>query len=157
MDTNSQGRGLDKELSRQEAVAESKSLPEKETGVEAPKGVNAPIEEKAVGVSARLTAIEPGTAPFYAPATQLEKEIESVLEEGLAGLYQELSEPEKIIFKHKGEETASKIRILLGEATVRVQEIFRLIMEWLKILPGVSKFFIEREAKIKTDKLLKFR
>jgi len=98
------------------------------------------------------------TAPVSVPAkSQLEKEIEDVLAEDLEGLYWELSEPERMIFKHGGEETASKIRLLLGETVVRVQEIFNLIVEWLKLLPGVSKFFIEQEAKIKTDKLLKFR
>jgi len=27
-------------------------------------------------------------------------------------------------------------------------------LDWLKILPGVNKFFLEQEAKIKTDKIL---
>ncbi|KKU47801.1 hypothetical protein A3H10_01465 [Candidatus Uhrbacteria bacterium RIFCSPLOWO2_12_FULL_46_10] len=89
--------------------------------------------------------------------SQLEKEIEDVLAEDLEKLYWELPEPERFIFKYKGEETASKIRLLLGETVVRAQEIFRLIVEWLKLLPGVNNFFIEQEAKIKTDKLLKFR
>ena len=97
------------------------------------------------------------TAPYVMlPKSQLEKEIEDVLAEDLENLYWDLPEPERLIFKHKGEETASKIRFLLGEATIRVQEIFRLIVEWLKFLPGVSHFFIEQEAKIKTDKVLKF-
>ena len=91
------------------------------------------------------------------PKSQLEKEIEDVLAEDLEQLYWDLSEPERLIFKHKGEETASKIRLLLGEATIRVQEIFKLIIEWLKLLPGLSNFFIEQEAKIKTDKILRFR
>lgn len=88
--------------------------------------------------------------------SQLEKEIEDVLAEDLEGIYWELPEPERMIFKYKGEETASKIRLLLGETAIRMQEIFNLIIEWLKFLPGVSRFFIEQEAKIKTDKLLKF-
>ena len=95
--------------------------------------------------------------PIPAPAkSQLEKEIEDVLAEDLESLYWELSESERLVFKHKGEETASMVRLLLGEVNVRVQEIFRLIVEWLKLLPGISQFFVEQEAKIKTDKLLKF-
>lgn len=97
-------------------------------------------------------------SPLYAPPkSQLQKEIEDVLEEDLESIYWELSEPERLIFKHRGEEVASKIKLLLGEATVRVQEIFRLIIEWLKLLPGVNQFFVEKEAKIKTDKILRFR
>jgi hypothetical protein len=96
-------------------------------------------------------------APISAPAkSQLEKEIEDVLAEDLENLYWELPESERLVFKHKGEETASMIRLLLGEANIRVQEIFRLIVEWLKLMPGISQFFVEQEAKIKTDKLLKF-
>lgn len=87
----------------------------------------------------------------------LEKEIEAILAEDLEAMYWDLPEAERMIFKHKGEETASKIRLLLGEATVRVQEIFRLLVEWLQLLPGVSRLFIEQEAKIKTDKVMKFK
>lgn len=102
-------------------------------------------------------AAEKGVAETDLPVkSQLEKEIGDVLAEDLENLYWELPETERLIFKYKGEETASKIRLLLGEASVKVQEIFRLIVEWLKLLPGVSNFFIEQEAKIKTDKLMKF-
>jgi hypothetical protein len=108
--------------------------------------------------------LSPPAAPALAPSppppavkSHLEQEIEAVLAEDLEELYWELPEPERLIFKHRGEETASQIRLLLGEARLRVQEIFRLLVEWLKLLPGVSQFFVEQEAKIKTDKLLKFR
>lgn len=102
----------------------------------------------------------PSQAAALLPAaskSQLEKEIEDVLAEDLEKLYWELPESERFVFKYKGEETASKIRLLLGETVIRAQEIFRLIVEWLKLLPGINNFFIEQEAKIKTDKLLKFR
>jgi hypothetical protein len=29
----------------------------------------------------------------------------------------------------------------------------KLIREWLLIIPGVNKYFLEQEAKIKTDKI----
>jgi len=30
-------------------------------------------------------------------------------------------------------------------------------MNWLKLIPGVNKFFLEQEAKIKTDEVLKLK
>jgi len=34
--------------------------------------------------------------------------------------------------------------------------IMELVYEWLRMIPKVNKFFLEQEAKIKTDKLLKY-
>jgi hypothetical protein len=35
-----------------------------------------------------------------------------------------------------------------------VKKILALIRDWLKLIPGVNRFFLEQEAKIKTDKIL---
>lgn len=138
--------------------AESVGLPIEQERIAETAPSSATPAEKQIIVDRTLTPSLPTSAPITAPTkSQLEKEIEDVLAEDLEELYWALPEPERMIFKHKGEETASRIRILLGEAAVRFQEIFNLIVEWLKLLPGVSKFFIEQEAKIKTDKLIKFR
>ncbi len=89
--------------------------------------------------------------------SDLEKEIEDVLQEDLDELFWNLQPAEQLAFKQKGEETAARVRTLLGETTLRIQEIFKAILEWLKILPGVNSFFAEKEAKIKTDKVLRLR
>ena len=39
-----------------------------------------------------------------------------------------------------------------GKAVGR--KILKLIRSWLKLIPGVNKFFLEQEAKIKTDKIV---
>ncbi len=80
--------------------------------------------------------------------------IEKILETGLADEYAKLSPIAKQEFKIKGEETTAQIRELLLATHVKVKKIFYLIIEWLKILPGVNKFFLEQEAKIKTDLIL---
>lgn len=80
--------------------------------------------------------------------------VEKIMEEGLGDAYKELTTVQKQEFKIKGEETAWKIRELFKKTHVKVKEIFRLLVEWLRILPGVNKFFIEQEAKIKADKIL---
>lgn len=80
--------------------------------------------------------------------------IEKIMEEGLNDSYQRLSPVAKQEFKLKGEQTASQIRELLKSAHVKVKKILRLILDWLRILPGINHFFLEQEAKIKTDKII---
>ena len=76
------------------------------------------------------------------------------MEDGLNDSYQRLSPVAKQEFKLKGEQTASQIRELLKSAHVKVKKILRLILDWLRMLPGVNHFFLEQEAKIKTDKII---
>lgn len=80
--------------------------------------------------------------------------IEKVMEDGIADAYQELTPIQKQEFKMKGEETAYKIRQLMKKTHVKIKDIFRLLYEWLRMLPGINKFFLEQEAKIKADKII---
>lgn len=83
--------------------------------------------------------------------------VEKILESGLKDTYEKLAPIAQQEFKIKGEETASKIRELLGAAKVKVKKIFQLILEWLMLLPNINRFFLEQEAKIKTDKIIELR
>ena len=76
------------------------------------------------------------------------------MEEGLADAYREMTTVQQQEFKIKGEETAWKIRELFKKTHLKIKEVFKLLVEWLRLLPGVNKFFIEQEAKIKADKIL---
>jgi len=60
-------------------------------------------------------------------------------------------------FKQKGEETAGKIRSMVETAKENARKIFDLIRDWLRVIPGVNRFFLEQEAKIKTDKILRLK
>lgn len=82
------------------------------------------------------------------------KEIENILSEGLDPIYQNLPAAMREQFKKKGEETASKIEQIISHTKIAVKKILALIFEWLKIIPGVNRFFLEQESKIKTDKIL---
>jgi len=82
------------------------------------------------------------------------KAIESILEEDLEELFIRLPDASKRAFKVEGEITAKKINALMSETKVAVQRIVDLIRQWLSFLPGVNRFFIEQEAKIKTDKII---
>lgn len=80
--------------------------------------------------------------------------IEHVMEDGLKDAFVALSPLEQQEFKLKGEQTARAIRDLLGETKIKIKKIFQLLLEWLKMLPGVNRFFLEQEAKIKVDQIL---
>jgi hypothetical protein len=84
-------------------------------------------------------------------------EVEKILEENLEAAYSKLSPIKQQEFKIKGEETARKITQMLNSVKVKLKEIFHLIINWLKIIPGINKFFLEQEAKIKADKILALR
>ncbi len=96
----------------------------------------------------------PAPAPLLVEKDRLEKEVEAILEEDLMDLYLKLPADQQAAFKAKGEETLGTIRQLLNTSKVNAKKIFSLIKEWLKMVPGVNKFFLTQEAKIKTDKIL---
>ncbi len=83
--------------------------------------------------------------------------VEDILEENLANLYVSLSPAEQINFKKKGDETAGKIINLLATTQATFKKIFNFILMWLKTIPGVNKFFLEQEAKIKADKIMQLK
>lgn len=87
----------------------------------------------------------------------LHQTLEAILEEDLEDLYFSLPENKQQEFKIKGEETTKKIAYLLTNTKATFRKIFKLIFQWLKIIPGVNKFFIEQEAKIKADRILEIK
>ena len=98
------------------------------------------------------TTPQPFTPLATKPAEILR--VESILEEDLADLYVKMDKPTQEKFKRVGEETALNIAKLLSQAKYHVKKIFDLIVAWLRIIPGLNQFFLEQEAKIKTDRIL---
>lgn len=82
------------------------------------------------------------------------KDIERILEEDLGDMYLQLDPALQQQFKKEGEQTASRIAQLLHRMKIRTKVIIDLIKNWLSIIPGVNKFFLEQEAKIKADKIV---
>lgn len=89
--------------------------------------------------------------------SKLLQDIERVLEEDLALLYGTLNEKQRVQFRVEGEKTAAKIETLLKKAKITLMEVIKLIRKWLVLIPGVNIFFIEKEAKIKAEKILMLR
>jgi hypothetical protein len=84
-------------------------------------------------------------------------EIDGILAEGLSGVFLKMNEAQQKEFKKTGEETVVKINSLLQETKVKINKIVDLIRRWLKLIPGVNKFFLEQEVKIKADKIMKIK
>lgn len=91
--------------------------------------------------------------PISAPDQQLQQ-VEQVLAEGLQDIFASLPPAEQQKFKVAGEQTAQEVNNLLGQVKVRVSAIVEVIRRWLSTIPGVNKFFVEQEAKIKAQKLV---
>jgi hypothetical protein len=102
----------------------------------------------------KIVSTRKSTTAASAQMDRLEREIDGILEEDLKELYVAMSPQKQIEFRQKGEQMRSKIRQMVSSAKVNAKKIFALIRGWLKIIPGVNRFFLEQEAKIKTDKIL---
>ncbi len=85
---------------------------------------------------------------------RLHKEIEAAMEADLTDLFLSMPPDKQQLFQSQGEKTGQKIRELATAARKNARKIFDLIVEWLRIIPGVNRFFLEQEAKIKTDKII---
>lgn len=112
------------------------------------------LEETISGLKNKLRSSKKKSHIIPNVRDTLTVEVEKVMEEGLKDAFKELTPLQRQEFKIKGEQTAYKIRDLLQATHVKVKKIIRLIMDWLKMLPGINRFFLEQEAKIKTDKIV---
>jgi hypothetical protein len=86
-----------------------------------------------------------------------EKQIENFLARGLEEIYLGLPLDKQAEFRKEGEETAKKINKLLEKTKINLGKIVNLIRKWLALIPSVNKFFLEQEAKIKADEIVKLR
>lgn len=127
---------LEEEAAPEQEPTEQKSAPEQPASQPAPR------------------TVKPRPAMPLPAKDAVMVKIEKIMEEGLNDSYQRLSPVAKQEFKLKGEQAASQIHELLKSAHVKVKKILRLILDWLRLLPGVNHFFLEQEAKIKTDKII---
>lgn len=94
------------------------------------------------------------TAQIPVDAVVLSK-VENILSEGMDKVFLEMDAATQQQFKIKGEETARKITQLLKKSKVKIKEVISLVMDWLRVIPKVNKFYLEQEAKIKADAIMK--
>jgi hypothetical protein len=85
------------------------------------------------------------------------KQIDAILSEGLSDVFLSMPPARQEKFKREGEETTKKINELLKKTKVKIGKIVGLIRSWLRIIPNVNRYFLEQEAKIKADKIIKLK
>lgn len=90
------------------------------------------------------------------PRSGVLKQVEGLLADGLQSLYLSLPESGRAAFKRNGEAVAQKITDMIIIGKVKVKEVWKLIGEWLRVVPGVNRYFLEQEIKIKTDRIMMF-
>jgi len=108
-------------------------------------------ERPTISIPAAVPAV--GGSPF----DQRQKQVEGLMSKGLEEIYLSLPPEKRAEFKRAGEETALKVNQLLEKTKVNIGKIVNLIKKWLSLLPGVNKMFLEQEAKIRTDEIIKLR
>ena len=109
--------------------------------------------EREAAAEPQTSAPAPTSVPVPAQKDTLTQKIESVLEEDLGEVYKSMPPEKQAEFQKKGEEVAGKIRTMIETAKFSFRKALGLIRDWLKMIPGVNKFFLEQEAKIKADKI----
>jgi len=134
----------EKEKTVEQAPADKEAAPVKLEQLEGAK-IGAGIS--VFGVSGGLTSQQ----------KQRQKQIEQVLASGLEQIYIAMPEEKQRQFKLAGEQTAALINRLLAKAKVKINAIIKLIKKWLSLIPGVNKYFLEQEAKIKADEIIKIK
>jgi hypothetical protein len=94
------------------------------------------------------------TAGQNAVWEQKYREIEQILESDLEAEYFRMSPAQQQAFKSQGEQVTAEILKIIVQPKIKIKKIIELIKDWLRLIPGVNRFFLEQTAKIKTDKIL---
>jgi hypothetical protein len=113
--------------------------------------------DEAAALAQAVQAAAPAIKSVISEYEERERQIENFLSRGLEDIYLGLPLEKQAEFRLAGEETAKKINKLLEKTKINIGKIVSLIRKWLSIIPGVNKYFLEQEAKIKTDEILKLR
>lgn len=85
----------------------------------------------------------------------LQIKVEAVMADGLDSTYQSMTPEQQDKFRKKGEAVAKAIEDLTATLKLTARKVLQLLRSWLKLIPGINKFFLEQEAKLKTDEIMK--
>lgn len=79
--------------------------------------------------------------------------VENVLSEDLAETYKQLAPDTQQEFKKKGEQVARTVKQMITTGTFHAKKVLSLVLDWLRLIPHINRFFLEQEAKRKIDVL----
>ncbi len=120
----------------------------------APRGaeLRAPEPERAPAAPAPAAAKRPEAPPD--PKDKYRIRVERALEQNLWDLYFALPPGAREKFKTEGEAAAADLRVAIEKKSVRPNAVLHAVHRWLRSIPKVNPYFLEQEAKIKTDKIM---
>ena len=130
-------------------TAEAESVAEKKSQ-DAAQSAETPIS---LPTSEVIPHSQPATVLVF-PKNPLLLEIEAIMEENLAEIYKNMPEESKQRFNSEGERTAKEIQNLMQTFKATTRKLIDMIRKWLLIIPGINRFFLEQEAKIKAEKII---
>lgn len=81
--------------------------------------------------------------------------VEAILAADMEKIFLSMDLSTQAKFKAKGEEVAIEISSLFQKTRVQLKKVINLISEWLRLIPNVNKYYLEQEAKLKADALLR--
>ncbi len=114
--------------------------------------------EQASPVVAQTPVVVPDldkiSSPVDQPAITLEK-VESILAKDMDKVFLSMDVATQAKFKIKGEETAVAITALLQKSKIQVKKIIFLIIGWLRLVPSINKYYLEQEAKLKAEEIIR--
>ena len=117
-----------------------------------PEEKEKPLVEEAASVQALPVTLP--TKPIVPAKDAYHQRVERVLEDGLADIYLKMPKAKRQEFRVEGERVAAHLRKMIDSAKIKAKEVMSLIVNWLKVIPGVNQWFLEQEAKIKADKVI---
>lgn len=126
---------------RVEQVQQQEQAPQPQEISEAPTAVPVQQHEQA-------PALPPKPAEILAT--------EEILSDGLGEFYANMDPQTQQSFKLKGEEITVSIKQMADQGKLKAKKVLHLVRDWLKMIPGVNKFFLEQEAKIKTESVMDY-
>lgn len=141
------------------ALAEREALKEMEAAAQETEKDNFLETAKEEAPTSTVTPASQTAAPAQEAAAPVEKdqitlEVEKILEDGLGDYVPDMPDEARERFIHKGGEVAGELSSMVRSLNVKVKRVVTLIREWLLTIPGVNRYFIEQEAKIKTDRIV---
>lgn len=131
--------------------------PEQKTGAEqypAPSSIEAPALVTKNIVPASVVIPSTTNPSVQDNSVRLEK-VEAILSRDMDSIFLSLDSQKQQEFKIAGENAARQIESLVQKAKTTIKDIILVIINWLKIVPRINKFYLEQEAKIKADEIMK--
>ena len=121
----------------------------------APQGAEVSVakaEQSPAPVATARTSAKPEAAPQEKDKYRVK--VERILEQNLWDLYFALPQGAREKFKAEGEAAAAKLRAAIETKKVKPNTIVAAVHKWLRTIPRVNPYFLEQEAKIKTDQVM---